>query len=141
MEVGDGGDQEIVHHRRRHTPEPAVLAGDGAQAVGEAKAHGNGLGVDHHGKIAARQPGQPTGEEGGQDIAHHNGPDVAGMGTGIAGSQHTEDDAQGHAVEGRPDEVVVRQNEQPEHAHVHEEHLRAQLGGDRSNMLRGSEQL
>ena len=43
------------------------------------------------------------------------------MGAGVAGSQHTEDDAEGHAVEAGTDEVVVGQDEEAKHTCVHEE--------------------
>ena len=64
MHVGYGGDQQEVHDCGHHTPEPAVLAGDGAQAVGEAQADGDGLGVDGHGVGAAGQAGQGGEAEG-----------------------------------------------------------------------------
>ena len=62
------------------------------------------------------------------------------MGAGIAGGQHTENDAHRHAVEGGTDEVVVSQNEQAEHAHVHQEHFRTHLGRNGTDVLRGGQQ-
>ena len=129
-----------MHHGRNHAPEPAVLAGNGTQAVGEAQSHSDGLSIDHKGEIAPRHSGQPPRQEGRQHVSQHDRPDVARMGAGIAGTQHTENNAQRHAVEGSADEVVVSQNEQAEYAHVHQEYIRTHLGGNGAHMLRGGQQ-
>ena len=52
------------------------------------------------------------------------------MGAGVAAGQHTEQDAEGHAVEGAADEVVVAQNEQTVYAHIHQEGCLAIGGGE-----------
>ena len=63
----------------------------------------------------------PLAEERRGDIAHHNGPDIAGMAAGAAAGQHAEDAAEGHGVEGRADQVIIQHDEQAVDADVHQE--------------------
>ena len=100
-----------MHGRRQEAVAPAILVGNGAQAVGIAQAHTDGLSVDGEGEIAAQQRGDQAAHGRRHQITRHNGPYVAGMGTGITGGQHAEDDAEGDAVDGGTDEVIDADNE------------------------------
>ena len=130
VEVGHGGHQQVVHHSGDEAVAPAVLVGDGAQAVGVAQTHHDGLGVDCAGKIAAKQAGDPAKYKAGHHIAQHDGPNIAGMGAGIAGTQHAEDNAEGNAVEGGADQIIVAQDEQAVNAQVHQVHSVAVAAGE-----------
>ena len=111
-----------MHDSGQETVAPAVLVGNGAEAVGIAQADTDGLGIDGEGEGASHQRGDKAAHRGGYHIAQHDRPDIAGVGAGVAGGEHTEDDAEGNAVEGSTNQVVVAQNEQTEHTHVHQEH-------------------
>ena len=50
------------------------------------------------------------------------------MGTGVTGSQHTEDQAEGDTVKGAADDVVVSQDEQAKDTYIHQEGGIAVLG-------------
>ena len=100
-----GGHHAEVHHGRQHTVEPAVFVGDGAEAVGIAQTHHNGLGMEVLGEGGTEDGGEELENMGSHRIAQHDGPDIGRMGTGIAGGEHTEDDAEGDTVEGRSDDA------------------------------------
>ena len=121
VEQGDGGDQGIVHHGREEAVFPAVFPGDGAEAVGIAQADHNGLGIDGPGEAAADGVGKALEQPGGCRIAQHNGQYAQRVGAGIAAGQHTEDDAEGHAVEAAANQIVIAQDEQTVYAYVHQE--------------------
>ena len=141
VEVGHRGHQQIVHGTGHNAGGPAVLSRHRAQAVGKAQSHADGLGINGLGEGTARHAGQPGRQQRHQKITHHNGPHVPGMRAGIGGSQHAEDNAHGHAVEGDAHQVVVRQNEQAEHAHIHQEHSVAISAGETGHMYRIGQQL
>ena len=100
VQRGHGGNQQIVHNGSNKAIAPAVLIRNGAQAVGIAQTHTDRLGVDGTGEGAAGELAQPAENEAGCHVTGHNGPHIAGVGTGIAGSQHAEDDTEGNAVKG-----------------------------------------
>ena len=50
VELGHGGDHAVVEHGGEEAVAPAVLVGDGAQTVGIAQTHHNGLGMKLSGK-------------------------------------------------------------------------------------------
>ena len=109
---------------------PAVGIADGAQAVGVAHAYDDALGVEGVLEGNACPVGQLLRAEGSQGVAQQDGPDIGGAGAGIAGSQHTEYNAEGNAVEGRADEVVVAQDEQAVNTQIHQHHSVAQGAGN-----------
>ena len=74
-------------------------------------------------------------------IAQHDGPHIGGTGTGVAGAEHTEDQAEGNTVEGSTDRVVVSQDEQTEHAHIHQENAVAQGTGNIIDLIPVQQQL
>ena len=120
VEFRHRGDHAVVHHGRNHAIAPAVAVGDGAQAVGVAQAHDDGLGIEVLVEGAAGVGSQQAEDPGSHRIAQHDGPDVAGMGAGVAGSQHAENDTEGNTVELRTDQAIVEQDEQAVDAHIHQ---------------------
>ena len=105
------GDHAVVEDRAHHAPEPAVFVRQQAQAIGIAQSHNDGLGVQIQGEIAVGIGGHQLEQPGDQCVTQHDGPDISRVGTGIAGAEHTENHAEGDAVEFRADQVVVTQND------------------------------
>ena len=68
----------------------------------------------------------PSGQKGRGKIACHDGPDVPGMGADAGGGEHTEDTTEGNAVKNgavaaqQGNKVIIQQDEQPEHADIHD---------------------
>ena len=141
MERRHRGYQHIMHHTGQNTEVPAILISNGAQAVGIAQTNHDGLGIDGTGEIATGELCQQTKTKAGYHIAGHNGPDVTGVRAGIAASQHTENDAEGDAVEGGTDGIVIGQNEQAVHAHIHQEGGIAVGGGEIGHQIRILQQI
>ena len=129
------GNQQIVQSCGQYAVAKAISTGDGAEAIGIAQTDQNGL-VGNGQRIAlhTQQTGDPAEQVAGQHIAHHNGQHIPGMGAGVAGTEHTEHDAEGHtgphilAAVQKAGQVEVGHDHQSVHAHIHQEGCSAVLG-------------
>ena len=79
-------------------------------------------------EITANHLGETCKCNCSQHITQDDGPDVTGMRTGVTGSQHADNDAEGNTVHGCANEVIIGQNEQAKHTDVHQENMLAVVG-------------